>query len=270
MRIERVKRPLGETLTGRKFRMRQKFFRGIWLCVFAALPVWAQSVSPTAVSEVFAPERLALVDLSGNTLNQSQSQAMLAALAQICREESHIELAADTALAADLEKRPNFSILVADNARALCQALSIDYLVALKFESISPVAAPAPSSLPTWQITLRWIDGGTGQMTKTVAREFAGNINAPESFPLRGLFRALLESPEVILPVDNLLVEMPAMDSTVATTPALQNRRGRHWLWYFTGAAVLSGGSAMLLLRKSSNNGSAGKTLLPEPPDPPK
>ncbi|MGH7455238.1 MAG: hypothetical protein ACRENG_28035, partial [bacterium] len=130
----------------RKFGVQQKFFWGFWLCIFAALPAYAQTVSTAAVSEVSAPEGLALFDLSGNTLSHAQSQTMLAALAQICREESHIELAADTALAADLEKRPNFSILVADNARALCQALSIDYLVALKFESISPVAAPAPSS----------------------------------------------------------------------------------------------------------------------------
>jgi hypothetical protein len=135
----------------------------------------------------------------------------------------------------------------------------------LKFESVSLVEAP-----PAWQITLRWMDGNTGQMTKTFGREGAGDINLPESFPLHALFRGLLESPEVILPVDNLLVEMPARDSATATTPSLQNRRGRHWLWYFTGAAVLSGGSAMLLLRKPSTNDSAEKTILPEPPQPPK
>lgn len=268
MRIERFKRPASEALTGCKFQVQQKFFWGFWLCAFAALPVCAQTVSTAAVSEIAVPERIALFDLSGNTLSRPQSQAMLAALAQICREESHFELAADTALAIYLEKRPNFSILVADSVKALYQNLNIDYLVTLKLESFPPVGAP-DSSAPTWQITLRWMDGNTGQMTKTFAREYAGDINAPESFPLRELFRALLESPEVILPVDNLLSGMPAMNSAAASTPALQNRRGRHWLWYFTGAAVLSGGSAVLLLRKSSNNGSAGKTLLPEPPDPP-
>jgi hypothetical protein len=152
----------------------------------------------------------------------------------------------------------------------LCQNLRLDYLIALKFESVSPVETLTISSAPAWQITLRWLDGGTGQMTKTFARECVGDINLPESFPLRELFRALLESPEVILPVDNLLVEMPAMDSAATTTPSLQNRRGRHWLWYVTGAAVLSGGSAVLLLRKSPGNTSTEKTLLPEPPDPPK
>lgn len=256
--------------SSRRFCVQQKFFWGFRLCALAALPVCAQTVSTVAVSEVFAPEQLALFDLSGNTLSQSQSQAMLAALAQICRDESHLEIAADTALATYLEKRPNFSILVADSVQTLCQNLNIDYLVTLKFESIPPVEAPPDSGALTWQITLRWLDGSTGQMTKTFAREYAGDINAPESFPLRELFRTLLESPEVILPVDNLLVEMPARDSAPATAPSLQNRRGRHWLWYFTGAAVLSGGSAVLLLRKPSNNGSAGKTLLPEPPDPPK
>jgi hypothetical protein len=238
--------------------------------MLAVLPVRAQPVSTAAASEAAPPERVALFDLSGNALSHTQSQAILAALAQICRDESHFEIAADTALAAYFEKRPNFSILVADSAQALCQTLSIDYLVALKLESVSPVEAPSPSSVPAWQITLRWLDGNTGQMTKTFAREYIGDINAPESFPLRELFRALLESPEVILPVDNLLVEMPAMDSAAATTPSMQNRRGRRWLWYVTGAAVLSGGSAVLLLRKSSGNTATEKTLLPEPPDPPK
>jgi hypothetical protein len=204
-------------------------------------------------------------------LNQAQRQTILAALAQICRDESHFEIAADTALAAYLENRPNFSILDADSVQALCQSQGIDYLVALKFESVSPIAAPSPSGAPAWQITLRWLDGGTGQTTKTFARECVGDINVPESFPLRELFRALLESPEVILPVDNLLVETPATDSAAtAGTPSVQDRRGRHWLWYFTGAAVLSGGSAVLLLRKSPGNTANGKTLLPEPPDPPK
>ncbi len=270
MRIERFKRPVSEALTGRKLWVQQKFFWGFWLCALAALPVCAQTVSTTAVGELPVPERLALFDLSGNTLSHAQSQAMLAALAQICRDESHFELAADSALATYLEKRLNFSILVADSARALCQNLRIDYLVAMKFESVSPVETPLPSSAPTWQITLRWLDGSSGQMTKTFARECAGEADVPELFPLRELFRALLESPEVFLPVDNLLVEIPAMDGAAAATSSLQNRRGRHWLWYFTGAAVLSGGSAVLLLRKSPGNTSTGKTLLPEPPDPPK
>jgi hypothetical protein len=255
---------------GRKLWVQPKFFWGFWLCALAALPVWAQTVSTAAVSGISAPERVALFDLSGDTLSHAQSRAMLAALAQICRNESHLEIAADTALAAYLEKRPTFSFLVADSVQTLCQNLNIDYLVTLKFESVPSVEAPPDSSAPTWQITLRWLDGSTGQMTKTFAREYVGDVNAPESFPLRELFRALLESPEVILPVDNLLVEMPAMDSAAATTPSLQNRRGRHWLWYFTGAAVLSGGSAGLLLRKSPGNTSTGKTLLPEPPEPPK
>ncbi len=254
----------------RKFRVQQKFFWGFWLCALAALPVRAQTVSTAAVSAIPAPERLSLFDLSGNTLSHAQSQAMLTALAQICRDESHFEIAADTALATSLEKRPNFSILFADSVRTLCQNLRLDYLLALKLESVSPLEAPTPPSAPAWQITLRWLDGGTGQMTKALARECAGDINVPESFPLRELFRALLESPEVILPVDNLLGAMPAMDSAAATTPSLQNRRGRHWLWYLTGAAVLSGGSAVLLLRKSPGNTATEKTLLPEPPDPPK
>jgi hypothetical protein len=270
MRIERFKRPVSEALTSRKLRVQQKFFWGFWLGVFAALPAYAQTVATVAVSKVSAPERLALFDLSGKALSHAQSQAMLAALAQICHDESHFEIAADSALAAYFEKRPNFSILIADSAQALCQKLNIDYLVAMQFESVTPLEAASPPSAPAWQITLRWLDGGSGQITKTFARECVGDANAPESFPLRELFRALLESPEVILPVDNLLVEMPATDNATATTPSLQNRRGRHWLWYFTGAAVLSGGSAVLLLRKSPGNGSAGKTLLPEPPDPPK
>lgn len=254
---------------GHKLCVQQKFFWGFWLCTFTASPLCAQTVSTAARIEISEPERLGLFDLSGNTLSQAQSQNLLAALAQICREESQYEIVADTAFAVYHEKRPNFSILVADSARSLCQNLSIDYLVALKFESVAPVEAPPDSSAPGWRITLRWLDGNTGQITKTFVREHAGDINTPESFPLRELFRALLESPEVILPVDNLMVEMPAMNSTVAATPSLQDQRGRHWLWYFTGAAVL-GGSAVLLLRKPSNNESTGKTLLPEPPDPPK
>jgi hypothetical protein len=231
MQIERFKRPVSEALIGRKFRVQQKFLWGFWLCALAALPVCAQTASTAAVGEVSTPERLALFDLSGNMLSHAQSQAVLAALAQICRDESHFEIAADTALADYFDKRPNFLILAADSAQKLCQNLNIDYLVTLKIESTPPVAAPLDSSAAKWQITLRWIDGSTGQMTKTMAREYVGDINARELLPLRELFRALLESPEVILPVDNLLAEMPPIDSTAATTPSLQNRRGRHWLW---------------------------------------
>jgi hypothetical protein len=260
-------------LPDRKLWAQQKFLGGVWLCILSVLPMHAQTISDSAAHGVSAAERLALVDLSGNALTLAQSQAMAAALAQVCREENNFEVATETALAAYLENYRHFSVLAADSVRALCQDLGIDYLIAFKLESVAPVDLPAAA----WQITLRWLDGGTGQMTKTLTRECSGDVNVPESLPLRDLLRALVESPEVILPVDNLLVEMPALstpevaaDSAATSTPALQNRRGRHWLWYFTGAAVLGGGSAVLLLRKSSNDAPTAKTLLPNPPDPPK
>jgi hypothetical protein len=254
---------------GRRLEVRQNFFWGVWFCALSALPMQAQTIP--------APERLALVDLSGGALTRAQSQAMIAALAQICREENNFAAVTETALAAYLKKRRHFSVLSADSVRALCQNLGADYLIALKFDRLA--AADSPSA-PAWQITMRWLDGNTGQITKTLVREGAGEVDAPEVLPLREMFLALLESPEVILPVDNLPVEMPAlapqemeappMDNAATITPLLQNRRGRHWLWYFTGAAVLGGGSTLLLLRKPPGSAPAGKPLLPEPPDPPK
>lgn len=251
--------------------------QGLWLigvCVLSMLPLYAQNVT--------APERLVLFDLSGKALTRTQSQAIIAALAKICNEENNFAVVPETVLAAYLDNRRHFSVLFADSVRVLCANLSVNYLIVVKFENASSVDS---LSAPAWRITMRWLDGGTGQMTKTLVREHQGNVDAPESLPLREMFLALLESPEVILPVDNLLAEMPDFSTREVSTPvgddaarndpaatpnSYQNRRGRHWLWYFTGAAVLGGGSTLLLLRKSPGNTPAGKTLLPEPPDPPK
>jgi hypothetical protein len=99
---------------------------------------------------------------------------------------------------------------------------------------------------------------------------------------LRDLLHGLLEAPDIIVSIDQGQSELPPpeirppqmnatdADSSTAVTgpPPYQNRRGRHWLWYVTGAAVIAGGSAALLLQHQ-DRAPASRTILPQPPDPP-
>jgi hypothetical protein len=269
------------------FRFERKIFWMISLCAVSTLPMRAQTVAIPTVQNVSAPERVAILDLSAE-LAPAQSRAVAAALTKVCLEASNWEVAPESSLSAYLKRQRHFSIFAAEKAQELCKNLGLNYLIVSTFESVAPAAKSAePNSIGALQVTLRWLDGGTGQITKTSIRECTGDLKAPESLPLRDLFQALLESPELILTVDGAPTEAPpvmvwppevrapAMDSAAtnnmtATTRLYHSRHGRRWLWYFTGAAVLGSGSAVLLLRKAPNPAPAAKTLLPEPPDPPK
>ncbi|MDZ7309844.1 MAG: hypothetical protein ONB45_01040 [candidate division KSB1 bacterium] len=218
---------------------------------------------------------------------------MEAALAKACREESNFTVASVSALEAYRKSHPRFSVFAPAQVQELCRNLGLNYLIVSTFEFVSlsesrsePGEARAQSA-PAWRVTLRWLDGSTGQITKIHARECSGDIDMPESFPLRELFRALLESPDIIVPVEDSATEMPppaiwisevtapmsdssASDHAAMTTSLNQNQRGKRWLWYIAGAALVSGGSAVFFLGNSSKPAPPAKTLLPEPPDPPK
>jgi len=265
--------------------LRQKIL--FWLWVLAVPPLQAQMDSVAVAPNGSKPERLAVLEVSGAGLDRQQSQNFARELAKVCREKAGFMVVPENALAAYIKKRRDFSIFVPASAQALCKNLALDYLIVATLEraaSSEPLAEkPTPDS---WQVTLRWFDGSTGQMTKIHARECSGNLNAPDSFPLHELLSSLLESPDIIVPVDNAPVEMPALATDANASPAdnlatdqtkvflspdqTQIKRGRSWLWYLTGAALVSGGSAALLLKNASKSGSNEKTLLPEPPDPPK
>jgi hypothetical protein len=259
--------------------LRQKVFWYSWLGVLSALPLQAQTDS-VAMAQ---PERIAVLDFSIGRVNRKQREGLTRALANVCRAETRFVVTSEIALAAYLKKRRHFSIFVADGVQALCKNFSLDYLIV---STIEPVTVSEPSSTPqAWQLTLRWLDGGTGQITKVHAQECRGDLNTPESFPLRELLSGLLESPDIIVAVENVPAAMPSLaESNVSMVDSLtiepankilpqyrqQNHRGRSWWWYVTGAALVSGGSAAFLLRHSSKSEAGGRALLPEPPDPPK
>lgn len=258
-------------------RLQRKFLWGICLSIATVLPVTAQTILAPSVPQI---ERFAILDLSGSALTKTQNQALSKTLAQVCREEAGFELIAESKVAAYLKKQKKLSILVAEDAQALCKNLALDYLLISTVESAMYDSTFAAEG--DWRITLRWLDGSSGQVTKTLSREYAGGFDATASLALGEMFRALLESPEIIIHVDDTSNAMPPaladssetvtaeQDGMASTITMNQNQRGgRPWLWYITGAAVVSGGSAFLLLKKSSDPVPA-KTFLPQPPDPPK
>ena len=252
-----------------------------------AAPINAQTDSSAVEQRNLAPERIGVFDISNPTLNRKQSEGLTRALIKTCQEEARFVAASEVSLAAYLKKRRRFSIFIAASAQALCKNLALDYLIVSTFERTEPSEQPSPHQI--WQVTLRWLDGSTGQMTKIHAQDRSGDINAPDSFPLRELLTGLLESPEIIIPVENSPTEMPALTawSPEMHMPAVDSsaidqinnilppdqtpiKRSRSWFWYVTGAALVSGGSAAFLLRNSAKSGTVGKILLPEPPEPPK
>jgi hypothetical protein len=270
-------------------KLQQKILWCSWLWAILVLPLQAQTDSTAVAPNNSKLERLAVLEVSEAALNRKQSRRFAQALAQVCRDEFAFAVASENVIEAYLKKRRQFSIFVADSAQSLCKNLALDYLIV---SSIERAEASAPSFSTTaadhsWQVTLRWIDGATGQITKIYGRECSGSFEAPNSFPLRELLSSLIESPDIIVPVENAPAEMPTIaawppDTTIAESPATdaaeailsppqkQIKRGRNWWWYVTGAALVSGGSAALLLRNPAKSASNGKILLPEPPKPPK
>jgi len=250
-------------------RLRQNFFRCIGLWILSTASLQAQTDS-AATARAFSPlERIAVLDISETPLKRKPSQSIATALEKICRDDARFVVASENALAAYLKKRRQFSIFVSDSVLALCKNLALQHLL---IASAEPAASAAPD---LWQITLRWLDGNTGQITKIHAGEYNGDLGAPETFPLREMISTLLESPDIIVPMENALAEMPLPEinaPTIESENLIQppNKRGRSWLWFVAGAALASGGSAAILLKNPAKSGVTGKALLPEPPDPPR
>jgi len=250
--------------------------------MFTALPLQAQIDSTATAQNIPQLERIAILAFSGAEGRHEQSENFAQALRAVCRDEARFIVVSEISLAAYLKKHRGFSVFAADSVQALCKNLALDYLIAATIESAAP-STPAPSH-NSWQVALRWLDGSSGQMTKIHTAEYDGDIDALESFPLAELWTSLLESPDIIVPLENQLpplvalppaedesvTESAAVDQTAAMLPPaqIQNKRRRSWFWYITGAALISGGSAAALLKNSSKN-PVGKKILPEPPQPP-
>jgi len=254
-------------------RLRQNFFRCLGLWVLSTAPLPAQTDSVAIGQNSSQPERIAVLDISEAQLTRKQSQSFAAALSKACREDSRFVVLSENTLVIYLKKRRKFSIFISDSVQALCKNLAVNHLLVAGIERGGP---PEPD---LWQVTLRWLDGGTGQITKIYSGEYRGDLSAVDAVALREMLAALLESPDIIVPIENTLSEMPLtaplpeIDAPlVDSTHAIQttNKRGRSWLWYVTGAALVSGGSAAFLLKNPAKAGATGKAILPEPPDPPK
>lgn len=253
---------------------------------FECLTVWlglttsllAQSDSVTTTPNLFSPERIAVLGFSETSLRREPSQNLAQAVAKACGRDSRFIVTSENTLAVYLKKRRKFSIFISDSVQTLCKNLALQYLLAVSLEPQTEASAPN-----LWPITLRWLEGSTGQISKIHTGEYQGDPNTAESFPLNEMLNALLDAPDIIVPGDHALTEMPltvpmpeitaspndstARDTQPAVTPT---KRGRSWLWYVTGAALVSGGSAAILLKNPAKNEPTGKALLPEPPDPPK
>jgi hypothetical protein len=268
-------------------RIRQHLLRfgRLWI-IISALPLQAQIDSAATAQNIPALERIAILAFSSAEGRDEQSENFAQALRARCRDEARFTVASEISLAAYLKKHRTFSLFAADGVQALCKNLALNYLIAVTLDGAASSTPPSPR---LWQVTLRWFDGHSGQMTKIHTAEYYGDINTPESFPLPELWAGLLESPDIIVPIENQLpptavwplAALPPMpqetiadsaagDQAAATLPPqIQNKRGRSWFWYLTGAALISGGSAAALLKNPSKN-PVGKKLLPEPPAPPK
>jgi hypothetical protein len=187
-------------------RFQRNFLWGICLSVAAALPVRAQTTLNPSAPSLSKTERLAVLALTGSVLTKTQNQALTTALAQACGEVSGFEMIAQSKVTVYLKKKKNFSVLVAEDAQALCKNLALDYMLISTVESATPEEGTATDG--NWLITLRWLEGSSGQMIKTLSRALTGDFDAPASLPLGEMLRALLESPEIIVPVDEVPDEM--------------------------------------------------------------
>lgn len=256
----------------------RKFY---WLTVLFGLglstSLLAQSDSANTAQNSLPPEHLAVLGFSETALLRKPSQNLAQALATACGRDARFILVTENTLTVYLKKHREFSIFIPDSAQALCKNLALQSLLAVNVEP--EVEASAPN---LWSVTLRWLEGSTGQITKIHTGAYHGDPNMAESFPLNEMLDALLDAPDIIVPADHALGEMPLIvampetatlpnDSTVLNTPleVAPVKRGRSWFWYFTGAALVGGGSAAILLTNPTKAGPAGKVLLPEPPDPP-
>jgi len=258
--------------------------RGLQKFYFTCLTAWlgltpalmAQSDSVATMPNLAAPERIAVLGFAEAASLRKPSQSLAQALAGVCNRDSRFIVTAENTLTVYLKKRREFSIFIADSVRALCKNLALQYLLVVNLE-------PQTATPGLWPVTLRWFEGSSGQITKIYAGEYQGDPNAAESFPLKEMLAALLGAPDIIVSADHALAETPLTapmpeitaspnDSTAFNAPPEQAaiKRGRSWFWYLTGAALVSGGSAAILLKNPNKTGLSGKTLLPEPPDPPK
>lgn len=255
----------------------RKFYLGcLVLGLGLTTSLLAQSDSVNTTQNSLPPERIAVLGFSETSLLRKPSRNLAQALAKVCGRDPRFIVTAENTLTVYLKKRREFSIFIPDSAQTLCKNLALQYLLAV---SVEPKAEVSATNF--WLITLRWLEGNTGQITKIHTGEYQGDPNTAESFPLNEMLNALLDAPDIIVPADHALAEMPLIvpipeitasfsDSTSPNTPPATIKRRRSWFWYFTGAALVSGGSAAILLKNPAKAGPAGKTLLPEPPDPPK
>lgn len=236
----------------------------------------AQSDSTAKMPNLSPPERLAVLGFSEAAPLRRPSQNLAQTLAEVCSRDSRFIVTAENTLAVYLKKRRDFSIFLADSVQALCKNLALQYLLVVSLE-------PQTATPGLWPVTLRWFEGSSGQITKIHAGEYQSDPNSAESFPLHEMFTALLDMPDIIVSAEPSLAETPQTapmpeisewpnDSTAFNAPPEQvaTKRGRSWFWYVTGVALVSGGSAAILLKNPNKAGAPGKTLLPEPPDPPK
>lgn len=155
-----------------------------------------------------------------------------------------------------------------NHVQQLCADLAMQKLLAPVIE----VLGGAPEAKQRWRMLLRWLDGASGDATKSHTVEFEINTTLsydlnqpPAGFEAEKIISNLLSKPEFML---TQTPEPPALPASSAL-PELDSppAKKRRWLWYLTGAAAVGGSAYWIFGRAPEDTGSP--QLLPEPPGPP-
>lgn len=203
--------------------------------------------------------------MTGDTAFARLAQQVAPLLASALQEENLHVLPPEN-FSAFLQSRPAFDPFHADSVRKLCTAFAAHKLI-LPILSVSA----QDSSLLHVRLILRWLDGASGEATKShvSAHEVRRVENAALTFvravDAKALMQALLSGPELIISQEEAVAPLPV---PVLPEPAITIQKSRKWWWYLSAAAVLGGGSAYWLLGRGEAENEP--QLLPEPPGPPR